>query len=445
MKRFIALAAAVCLTASAFTGCSDGEDKDEEKGGSAGKSAAVEIFGTTADTVESSFCMGNSFAFVIDDSGDLYGWGSATLNDGGDEIVRNPKKLLSDVRFIDASTTVCAAITENDELYVWGDGYARNSYNPTPLKALDNIKTVNVDKSSAACGYVAVTNDGELYYYTADIDVLNGIDEQTARDNIEPRKLCDNVTFATLNSTEILYLNDSGDLIAYGPYSNRSNPKQCYAYNDDGTVEKRVTTSIGDPVTVMSNVRWVDTSQCGEVFAITNDDELYVYGFSAENRLNEPVDDDLVCEKPTKIMDDVALVSNYGTNTAIVTKKGDLYINSTTHITMSDVAYAYRADACTYAINNDGALYKIGIDDEREKLADDIVSVKGNSYSATIVDKNGAVYTIGENEKGMLGSDKFEITTRTITARAGVNDIELDETNSTDEPFKLFDKIKTGG
>jgi hypothetical protein len=239
-----------------------------------------------------------------------------------------------------------------------------------------------------------VTNDNELYYFSPYFDDSFNIDASESENDCTPKKLFDNVKSAVSNQSQILYINEDDDLMAYGYFSECANPSQAYVYEEDGTISKKSVSSIDYPITVMQNVDSISTSMFGEVYVITKDKELYIYGYSYNQYLGEPVDDNLLCTKPTKVMDDVAYFSNYGENTAIITENSDLYINSVEEVAMTDIKYAYPSNDYTFAINNDGELYKIG-DDETEKIADNVVCAKGTSYVVAFVDEDGSLYTCG--------------------------------------------------
>lgn len=111
-----------------------------------------------------SINMGYQFNTMIDEKGNLYTWGVNSdncLGTGKDKDLETPTKILENVIKVDVTLSssdsiVNAAITEDNDLYVWG------RYEPVPVKRLENIVDVSVEDRYSA----AITENENMYVAT---------------------------------------------------------------------------------------------------------------------------------------------------------------------------------------------------------------------------------------------------------------------------------------
>lgn len=115
-----------------------------------------------------SINMGYKFNTMIDEKGDLYTWGENSdncLGTGNDKDQETPVKILENVVKADVQSKTNdylnnnAAITEENDLYIWGELYNA----PAPVKLAEKIADVSVEY-----GYCAViTENGNMYVDSA--------------------------------------------------------------------------------------------------------------------------------------------------------------------------------------------------------------------------------------------------------------------------------------
>lgn len=124
-----------------------------------------------------SVSLGIHHVAAIQENSDLYIWGDMIRGDDGDGKREDgsvcqwtPKKIMGNVKSVHLdprSNSICAAITERDELYMWGynvvdsEGNGVKEYRPSPVKVWENVKDV-IFYDGNDCGIV-VQKDGVLY------------------------------------------------------------------------------------------------------------------------------------------------------------------------------------------------------------------------------------------------------------------------------------------
>lgn len=108
-----------------------------------------------------------SCAFLISDTGDLYGWGSTRfrgIENRLDSLYAN-KRLLTDVKSMEFNGLACLALRENGELWGWGSSGSviPQSFRSDEFqtKLLDDV--VDFDISLDVC--LAVQSNGDLWIW----------------------------------------------------------------------------------------------------------------------------------------------------------------------------------------------------------------------------------------------------------------------------------------
>lgn len=97
-----------------------------------------------------SVSLGDSYSAAITENGDLYCWGDNSwgeVGNGSRADQTRPVKILEHVTSVSLGNGYSAAITENGELYCWGDndygqvGNGSTTDQLTPVKVLDHVST----------------------------------------------------------------------------------------------------------------------------------------------------------------------------------------------------------------------------------------------------------------------------------------------------------------
>ncbi|MGN0514890.1 MAG: DUF4214 domain-containing protein, partial [Lachnospiraceae bacterium] len=326
----------------------------------------------------------------------------------------NSKKIVS----VSLGFASSAAISQNGELYTWGDnsdgqlGDGTKEDKITPVKIMDNVAMVCLDEDYSG----AVTKSGELYMWGYNYCGKLG-DETTETWRTSPVKVMDDVTMVSLGWSHSGAVKKSGELYMWG-YNQ-------YGQLGDGTTQDKRTS-----VKIMDNVATVSLGD-NHSAAVTKSGELYMWGYNKYGQLGDGTTEDK--SKPVKIMDNVAMVSLGGNYSAAVTKSGELYMwgnnsggvlgigmmgsyKSTPVKIMDNVAAVSLGWGHSAAVTKSGELYTWGSNNAGElgdgtttssstpkKVMENIAMVSlGSSYSG-VVTTSGELYTWGANSYGQLG------------------------------------------
>ncbi len=167
----------------------------------------------------------NPSCWALDATGTLYTWGDNQLDllGTGDNKNRSvPTKILNNVKEVfDDYADRMAAITQNGDLYVWGVnnkgclGIGTNSeYCNTPIKILENVRNIVHGAPYSTFG-AAITNDNELYMWGDNSEGQLGDNTQTIK--YSPIKIMDNVKLAYLGSDGVTAaITNDGELYMWG-------------------------------------------------------------------------------------------------------------------------------------------------------------------------------------------------------------------------------------
>lgn len=180
------------------------------------------------DDVEMVSAGHGMFAGITTDSS-LYTWGTGGVeaNAYGYEAetspytlgeINTPKKIMDNVRYVQTTGLNTIAITEDDDLYVWGcnthgligNGTVTWKNVFTPYKTMEDVEYAYIsDESFAGSNIVAVKKDGSLYAWGDNTGDIFGDIEKEYEDDPEmpklttiqmpnPKKLMDNVTAVSM-------------------------------------------------------------------------------------------------------------------------------------------------------------------------------------------------------------------------------------------------------
>ncbi|MDD4592416.1 MAG: S-layer homology domain-containing protein [Parabacteroides sp.] len=219
--------------------------------------------------------------YFITSNGDLYSAGSDENGRLGQGIVDiygkyyGPKIILKNVKFVNASGSNTVAITNNNELYVWGSNF--NNFIPdfgeefcmTPRKVMDGV----VDAAPGEYKLMVVKEDGSLWAWG-----LEPYDEDGSAVNrkIAAYKIMDNVSEVHASNTgTFAAVQKDGSLWMWG---NNFYGQLGVGYRFGPDVDD----SVNKPVKVLSGVKTVALSI--HTVALKTDGSVYAWG---DNQLGE--------------------------------------------------------------------------------------------------------------------------------------------------------------
>ncbi len=331
----------------------------------------------TEEPTMTQVSLGSGHSAAITENGDLYTWGENISGQLGNGIIGNNytlTKVMSNVKVVNLGYYHSAAITENGDLYTWGRNYEEQLGNATlensftPIKVMSNVKAVSLGFYHSA----AITENGDLYTWGQnDYGQLgNGTMFISCS---TPTKVMSNVKTVSLGYAHSAAITENGDLYTWGN-------------NENGELGNGTTEASSTPIKIMSNVKAVSLG--GEhSAAITESGDLYTWGDNVVGQLGNGTTE-RSCT-PLKVMSDVKSVSLGDIHSAAITENGDLY-------TFGQNFYGKLGNGTT----------------ERSaipiKIMGDVKVVSlGRQHSASIT-QNGTLYTWGNNEYGQLGNKTTE-------------------------------------
>ena len=152
--------------------------------------------------------LGFSNSAAIDSAGNLWSWGSSSngmLGNGTDGIFDHgssiPVKIMENIKTVSIGQSHSAAIDNSGNLWMWGSnvygqlGNGTNGYGTgsgVPVKIMENIRTVSIGESHSA----AIDNNGNLWTWGSNKDGQLGNGTQT--DSSVPIKIMENVRDVSL-------------------------------------------------------------------------------------------------------------------------------------------------------------------------------------------------------------------------------------------------------
>ncbi|MBE6733465.1 MAG: hypothetical protein E7561_05670 [Ruminococcaceae bacterium] len=352
----------------------------------------------------------NRHAGLIDDDGTLYTFGDCQwgiLGDGGEHSSQNvpPQAILDDVKSIQIVDLDNAAITKNDDLYMWGmnhtggcgkEGMLVNK----PNKVMSNVKTVSFYEYNTAI----VTKDGGLYTLGSGHNSMLG--DGFSGNRHTPVKIMDNVALAKVYSHKAAAIKENGDFYMWGLFREElgmtiSMPTKFLENAADvifGDTQTFVITKNGDLYSlgwysgrnwsdgfdkVMGNVKSVYTKD-GSTYVITKDKELYAFGYNYYGTLGDGSTDNQTT--PVKIMDNVEYVSAGYLSAYAIKSNGDLY-------SWGDNNYSQLGNGNNIAQN------------KPQKIMSNVAFVDNGANVTTAITEDGSIYVWGEYIKPFLSQD----------------------------------------
>lgn len=259
---------------------------------------------------------------AIDEHGNLYRWGSNYHGQiGNGEIsestlttVYKPYKVMGDIKKVAINGYCTAAITNNNQLYMWGYSryipYGDSHFDDTltPKKVMNDVKDISFGENFV----VIVKTNGDVYTWgSTDYGQLGyNTDEYIV---YEPTKIMEGVISVSAGDHHCLALNENGEVYSWG-----NNSRGMLGISDN-SIEYS-----DEPIKVMDNVKTVEAYSLNSS-AITNDNKLYTWGNNKLGTLGTSSDFDHCAYSPEYVMDNVSAIDIASGRMSALTNDGKLY------------------------------------------------------------------------------------------------------------------------
>lgn len=329
--------------------------------------------------------------------GSLYMWGGndyGQVGIGSTDNQDKPVKVLENVkefRFPDDRNPLCAAVTKDGSLYMWGsDSYGRlangqlGSKQLTPYKVefdRKDTKVANVyfPSDGVSKNGVAITTDGELYLWgTNSYNEINGSNSMYVT---VPTRLLTNVESFTVYRGTCAAIEKSGALWLWGNNT----------YGIAGKISTQSVVSPEEAVHILDGVKEVHLNYENGV-AVRKNGTLWIWGYGYGQMAGEGDNEQWIPQQQILPEEEIAGFyedENYGSKYAL-TAGGELYAWGSNAYGQLGIS----ANAGTSTKNNTPA--KISISGIKE------FAVQNGTCAA--LTKEGKLYLWGRNQAGQLGN-----------------------------------------
>lgn len=228
-----------------------------------------------------SVSLGRYHSAAITEDGSLYTWGYnkfGLLGNGTEKSSEIPVKIMDHVKSVCLGFDHSSAITEDGSLYMWGsnefgelgngeygfDG-AQKRFSNTPIKIMDNVKAASLGEFCSA----AITENGDLY--TWGNTPRGRLGRSDTENNILPVKIMDKVKAISIKFDHGAAIKEDGSLYLWG-------------FNEYGQLGNGEEKNSTEPVKVMDHVKDVALGYTHSA-AITEDGSLYTWGSNYDGEL----------------------------------------------------------------------------------------------------------------------------------------------------------------
>lgn len=287
-----------------------------------GASASCEITVNRYAKVKYALVTGGIDRAAIDENGNLFRWGSnyhgqignGEKSDSTLTTVYTPYKVMDNVKKVAVNGYCTAAITDYNELYMWGyNRYIPNSdADSTDTLKPKMIMTSVIDVAFGENFVVIVKTNGDVYTWGwKDYGQLGYSTDEYIEYN--PKKIMEDVVSVSAGNHHCLALKENGELYSWG-----NNSRGMLGISDS-------TKDFSDtPVKVMENIKLIEADS-NNSSAITNDGKLYTWGSNKLGHLGTNSDYDYSAYAPEYVMDNVADVDVESRGMSALTNDGELY------------------------------------------------------------------------------------------------------------------------
>lgn len=329
--------------------------------------------------------------------GSLYMWGGndyGQVGIGSTDNQDKPVKVLENVkefRFPDDRNPLCAAVTKDGSLYMWGsDSHGRlangqlGSKQLTPYKVefdRKDTKVANVyfPSDGVSKNGVAITTDGELYLWGT--NSYNEINSSNSMYVTVPTRLLTNVESFTVYRGTCAAIEKSGALWLWGNNT----------YGIAGKIRTQSVVSPEEAVHILDGVKEVHLSYENGV-AVRKNGTLWIWGYGYGQMAGEGDNEQWIPQQQILPEEEIAGFyedENYGSKYAL-TAGGELYAWGSNAYGQLGIS----TNAGTSTKNNTPA--KISISGIKE------FTVQNGTCAA--LTKEGKLYLWGRNQAGQLGN-----------------------------------------
>lgn len=340
-------------------------------------------------------------------NGDLYTWGTMVKQEAPgswtlstkEEDYQNPTILAQNVSKVFLGTSVGAYIDNQGCLYMWGanmfgtigvEGNKNQLNYTTPVKVLDNIKdfTINSVKNTAA----AITNDGELYMWGNNMsNVIESYSEDGSLGSTVytpyKKNLPGKVKKVSIDNSLTGVVLENGDCYIWGNLENRTEQEQFDAADKQS----------GAPIKVASNVKDVQLKRNMRSYLLETG-ELYTWGDNYYPEMGRESSEQFDCV-PTKIKELSDIDSYHLAATSFALKKNGILYG------WGNNEQATIGDGTKGTSYMDNKITPVKVTDQVQKLIrndDDFASTIG------VIKKDKSLWMWGRNNPLGIGNGKEE-------------------------------------
>lgn len=227
---------------------------------------------------------------AITEDGDLYMWGDNSAyglgigeNSDNSKSYNTPQKVngISDVSDVSICGSTTTAITSSGKVYAWGNIYEYRDqmthYTPEEVKNIEHISGQITKIQFSQAGYTALTENGDLYaWYYSDMDE-NYAGRNDSEDKMIPKMILSNIKSYESGATSFA-VTKSGEVYSWGLNSKGEAGLGTYGNSswEDSYVLTPTKMNISNVNEIVKTENFKGIS--GAYAAITNDKKLYMWG-----------------------------------------------------------------------------------------------------------------------------------------------------------------------
>lgn len=227
---------------------------------------------------------------AITEDGDLYMWGDNSAyglgigeNSDNSKSYNTPQKVngISDVSDVSICGSTTTAITSSGKVYAWGNIYEymdqMTHYTPEEVKNIEHISGQITKIQFSQAGYTVLTENGDLYaWYYSDMDE-NYAGRNDSEDKTIPKMILSNIKSYESGTTSFA-VTKSGEVYSWGLNSKGEAGLGTYGNSswEDSYVLTPTKMNISNVNEIVKTENFKGIS--GAYAAITNDKKLYMWG-----------------------------------------------------------------------------------------------------------------------------------------------------------------------
>jgi len=294
----------------------------------------------------------------------------------------SPVKVMDEIIDASAGGSASYAVTQEHELYVWGNnefeqlGIAGIDRLLTPTKLMDGV----VDVEAGALQAAVIKEDGSLWFFGYEPKAME-VDEEghVIQPIVQPFKLMDHIQKASVTVNGIMALTDTSDLYIWG-----NGDVVGFEYSETPNLY------VDEPVKVLSGI--TEISCKGQVnMAVDQNGDLYTWGFNGDSGMLGTGTDEFYVSTPQRVMGDVAQI----TESSALTKDGTFY-------TWGDIDESYASMSSMGETG--GGILDVLVDygDKPVAVFHDAAFIERDDR-IYVIDKEGMLWGLGQNQFGKLG------------------------------------------